>query len=333
MTDTEGHDTPDPIAAEESVQRALRSDVIKRFYSRSDSEGLKQVAFQTGTILISGTLLWYFQDVTVLWTVSLVLHSFLLSFLFMGLHENVHETAFKSSNLSTIFRNIFGFVTFRPPIHYYYYHWAHHRHTGHKLKDPELFNSMADMEIRSVSRYLAYLSAIPFWVDRFATIFRHCFGIYYFGPTEIEYYFKTELSRQRCTNEARIYSLTYASLFLFGYWYQPIGSLLFYYWLLPSVLGQPHLRFYLLAEHQGCVSESSEIFDNTRNTTTFWIYKKLAWYNPYHATHHAWPGVPFHALHEVTALYKDKVKQSKCEPDGDNGYVQFNYEFVSSVAH
>ena len=54
MTDTEGHDTPDPIAAEESVQRALRSDVIKRFYSRSDSEGLKQVAFQTGTILISG---------------------------------------------------------------------------------------------------------------------------------------------------------------------------------------------------------------------------------------------------------------------------------------
>ena len=65
---------------------------------------------------------------------ALLIHGFLLSFLFMGLHENVHGTAFRSTQLSRMFQNLFGFLTFRPPTHYYYYHWAHHRHTGDKNK-------------------------------------------------------------------------------------------------------------------------------------------------------------------------------------------------------
>ena len=64
------------------------------------------------------------------WTAALLFHSFMISFMFMGLHETVHGTAFRSSYLNGIFKIISGFLTLRPPIHYYYYHWAHHRHTG-----------------------------------------------------------------------------------------------------------------------------------------------------------------------------------------------------------
>ena len=108
----------------------------------------------TTSYLIIGIMLTvsrYFQDNSILWTMALLVHSFILSFLFMGLHENVHETAFKSSDLSKMFRNFYGFLTFRPPVHYYYYHWAHHKHTGNKSKDPELFNSMIDMEINGLA--------------------------------------------------------------------------------------------------------------------------------------------------------------------------------------
>ena len=95
-------------------------------------------------------------------------------------------------------------------------------------------------------------------------------------------------------------------------------------------------RFYLLAEHQGCAADSSRIFDNTRNMSTLWLYVRLAWCMPYHATHHAWPGVPFHRLKEATSLYlvsqgDEKGIKSKCTPSGDDGYVLFNYNFIDTL--
>ena len=42
-----------------------------------------------------------------------------------------------------------------------------------------------------------------------------------------------------------------------------------------------------------------------RTTSTWWLYKKLAWYMPYHVEHHAWPNVPFHKLQAAHELVKD----------------------------
>jgi hypothetical protein len=61
-----------------------------------------------------------------------------------------------------------------------------------------------------------------------------------------------------------------------------------YYWLLPSLLGQPFLRFYLIAEHNGCKT-GENMLNNTRTTVTYWWYRRLAWNMPYHAEHHAYP--------------------------------------------
>jgi hypothetical protein len=44
----------------------------------------------------------------------------------------------------------------------------------------------------------------------------------------------------------------------------------------PSVLGQPFLRFYLMAEHRGC-RESANILENTRTTQTNWFIRQMAW--------------------------------------------------------
>eukprot|EP01092_Planopodium_desertum_P003156 TRINITY_DN15417_c0_g1_i1.p1 TRINITY_DN15417_c0_g1~~TRINITY_DN15417_c0_g1_i1.p1 ORF type:complete len:146 (+),score=0.09 TRINITY_DN15417_c0_g1_i1:50-439(+) len=72
----------------------------------------------------------------------------------------------------------------------------------------------------------------------------------------------------------------------------------FTYWLLPSLLGQPFLRFYLLAEHTGCTT-GPNMLSNTRTTNTTWFYRKLAWNMPFHAEHHSFPAVPFYQLDKL----------------------------------
>lgn len=87
----------------------------------------------------------------------------------MPLHESVHSTVFKTKILNEYLAIICGFLTFRPPIYYKLYHFAHHRYTGDIKKDPELQNTILDPSLDSLAGYLLYLSSLPFWFDRFYT--------------------------------------------------------------------------------------------------------------------------------------------------------------------
>jgi fatty acid desaturase len=70
---------------------------------------------------------------------------------------------------------------------------------------------------------------------------------------------------------------------------------LFWFWLLPLAVGQPVLRVLMLAEHSGC-SFSSDGTENTRTTLTNPAVCWLMWNMPFHAEHHLYPSLPFHAL-------------------------------------
>ena len=65
--------------------------------------------------------------------------------------------------------------------------------------------------------------------------------------------------------------------------------------MVPVVLGQPMLRLYLLAEHTGCPMVP-EMLENSRTVHTNAVVRFLAWNMPYHAEHHAYAAIPFHAL-------------------------------------
>lgn len=71
--------------------------------------------------------------------------------------------------------------------------------------------------------------------------------------------------------EARLFLAMYAAVFvsaiLLGY-----GHVLLWCWAVPSVLGQPFLRFYLLAEHTGC-QQGPDMMSNTRTTITHPLYR------------------------------------------------------------
>lgn len=97
---------------------------------------------------------------------------------------------------------------------------------------------------------------------------------------------RSRRAKSEVTLEARVYMLLYASLIAAGTMFPAFGAALMNYWVIPSVMGQPFLRFYLFAEHRGCEDNPSSVLKNTRTMKTNWLYRKLAWEMPYHMEHH-----------------------------------------------
>jgi fatty acid desaturase len=87
------------------------------------------------------------------------------------------------------------------------------------------------------------------------------------------------------------------------------------------VAGQPFLRLYLLAEHIGCAFNDN-MYANTRTTYTNGAVRLLAWQMPFHAEHHAFPAVPFHALSRVNALVQGRIEVSA------PGYLALHRELI-----
>lgn len=114
------------------------------------------------------------------------------------------------------------------------------------------------------------------------------------------------------TREARVYLGVYIALViasvLAGSW------LTLLVWIAPWVVGQVFLRPYLLAEHTGCTS-TRDCLENTRTMLTLALVRLFAWNMPYHAEHHAYPAVPFHALPRLHERVRGRIENL------DPGYI------------
>lgn len=327
-----------PLQSSELLRKLIPFRLVNAMAGkRSDVEGFKQAAFHLGCMIGTGVIIKisfasysaFPSFFTLLLVVlSLFLHGYILSFLFMPLHEFVHMTGFKTPLFNRLGGFITGLASLRPPVHYKLYHFAHHRHTGNKEKDPELADSLLDPEIESVKGYLMYLSSFPFWVNRFSTLARHAF----YGTKSIdpkgEYFIASDVQKEDIVSEAKVFVMIYGLMALASIYYQ--STALLFYWAIPTLIGQPFLRFYLLAEHTGC-QLGTNMMANTRTTKTYDFYRKLAWNMPYHAEHHAWPSVPFHHLPLVHNLLKGaSLEHSGCTPNGGAGYTGVHRGVIAS---
>jgi len=261
---------------------------------------------------------------TILFLIAEIIHAFIMSFLFMPLHEAIHNTAFESTWANKSLAWITGFLTTRFPKYYTIYHFPHHRYTGDLKRDPELLDTLIDMKLKTVYNYVVYLTGIPYWIDKVQTSIQLCQGT-------VNQPWVPERRKGELVSEARFFVSLYIGIAI---WQLLTGSsFALYYWVLPSLLGQPFLRFYLIAEHTGC-KDSLNFFENTRTTYTHWFYRKLAWNMPYHAEHHAYPLVPFHALDQVheLCLKHYNSKTPPCTPSGSNGYISVNKGIVAELS-
>jgi fatty acid desaturase len=224
---------------------------------------------------------------------AMALHGIAMIFLFAPLHECIHRTAFRSRWIDDAVAWACGAILALPPTYFRAFHFAHHRFTQDPTKDPEL----ATPKPTSLPGYLFHVSGLPYWRAQAGVLIRHALG-------RVDDGFIAPSQRGAAIAEARAYILLYVGFAGISALTQ--NSLLVTFWLVPVLLGQPALRLYLLAEHTGC-PEIPDMLANSRTTLTLWPLRALAWNMPHHAEHHAYPGLPFHALPAAHRLMRSKI--------------------------
>ncbi len=284
-----------------SLTRAQRSSLTRR----SDAKGLMHLGGQAGLILLIGALI-AMQGPG--WPLLMLPQGILIIFLFPALHESVHRTAFKSLWLNKLVAAVCGVLLLLPAEWFRYFHIEHHRFTQDPTRDPEL----AARKPATLPQYLWQASGVPIWISHTKTLLKNAAG-------RADDPFLPEHARAAIAGEARGMLLIYAALaagsVLFG------SALLLYVWVLPAVIGQPFLRLYLMAEHDGC-PEVPNIFANTRTTLTNRLVRRLAWNMPFHAEHHAYPAVPFHLLETFHLIARPHLQVTA------PGYLAFHRDYI-----
>lgn len=272
----------------------LERETVRRLSRRSDARGLLQLAVHAGLLTATGLLVSAARGQPWL-APALVLHGTVLCFLFCALHESIHRTAFASRWLNDGVAWICGALLMLPPDYFRLFHFAHHRFTQDRGRDPEL----AVGGPSTLGGYLWRVSGLPYWYDRLTVTLRHAL------TGRVTEAFVPAAKSSLVVREARILWVCYLGVMAASLFFRRADALI--YWVLPAVLGQPLLRLFLLAEHTGCPF-SDEMLANTRTTRSNAAVRLLAWRMPYHAEHHCFPSVPFHALAEVNALIGARVR-------------------------
>jgi fatty acid desaturase len=263
--------------------RLVPNAALKRLYRRSDRAGIARMAAHVGLLVTGGALVWATRDS---WWVApaLLLQGLFVVSLFAAMHECVHYTAFASRRLNEVCAWFAGAGMFYNATYYRHFHMVHHRHTQDPARDPELLLSPPDP---GRIEFLWRATGIPFWILRLSQLASFPFGRFagldFIGPDA-----HAEIVRSSRLQVAMLVGLLVASFAL-------QSTLLVWCWLLPAAVANPLLRLYLMSEHGGC-AHSDDGLANTRSTRCAWPVRFLMWNMPYHAEHHLFPNIPFHAL-------------------------------------
>ena len=266
----------------------LPRDTIRRLSQRSDARGALQLGIHLALLIATALLVWTSRGQVWL-AAALLLHGVVLCFLFCALHECIHRTAFRSRPLNDVVAWLCGALLVLPPGYFRLFHFAHHRYTQNPARDPEL----ALAPPASTAAYCWRVSGLPYWRERLQTSLRHALSGRVSEP------FVPAAGAPAVVREARTLWGGYLAIAAASIYLHSAAALL--YWIVPALLGQPFLRLFLLAEHTGCALDE-DMRANTRTTYSNAALRLLTWRMPYHAEHHSFPSVPFHALPRVNAL-------------------------------
>ena len=276
----------------------LADDVLSALVERSDRKGLAHLALHVPAIAAAGAV--HANALDTAWMLPAAwLYGTALVFLFAPLHETVHYTAFRSRWINRAVSGLCGWLLLLPPRYFRAFHLEHHRYTQDPERDPELAVALPG----TWRAYLWRVSGCQYWISRVRTMLVHASGRVsepYIGPSE----------RVAVVREARLHLASYLAVAVISV---AAGSTaVLWFWAVPVVLGQPMLRLYLLAEHTGCPMVP-DMLANSRTVHTSAVVRFLAWNMPYHAEHHAYAAIPFHALPRAHAALAPYIRE---QPSG-----------------
>jgi fatty acid desaturase len=265
------------------IQRLVPSGELWHLRQRRNRPGLVFLGAHLATLIATGWLLAESQGSG--WLIpATVLHGVVIVHLFAPFHEATHGTAFRSRWLNQAVAWGTGLILSLPPTHFTLEHAAHHKYTQDPVRDPERIPQSS-----SVAGYLIYATALPYFRGTITNLVNHALGSF----TAMEQRFIPPKRCKRVQQEAWIIWSVYAALLILSLALQ--SSAVFWFWLLPRVLGEPVMRLIRMSEHGACPLVP-DMLKNTRTVVTIAPIRWLNWNNAHHAEHHAMPAIPFHAL-------------------------------------
>jgi fatty acid desaturase len=281
----------------------------------SDIEGWTQTASHLTAILFTGTLLaagggriWPGAFAAVF-----VVHGVLLNSLSAGQHELAHGTVFRTAWLNDAFGQLFGFVTVDPFHTDRWAHLAHHREARNPGRDPELIGRPPP----TVAGHVLELIGVTFWRRRLLAILRSALG----RATLAEEWLEPGEARLAVL-EARahlaLWMIVTGASMLAQSW------LAVTLWIGPLLLTSAFRQLRVTGEHTG-LPEAPDVLARARTLEGPPWLRWLMWNTGWHAAHHAYPTVPFHAL---PALHQE-IADRRDPPLVRTGYLQAQREIFA----
>lgn len=283
------------------ILKSLPLDEKKQLISLTNRHGTVQLGGHLGLIGLMAAGQFAFDGV--LGALALTGQGIAMCFLFCAMHEASHGTAFRTKRLNQLVGLGVGFLLFMGPRWFSYFHSAHHRFTHDEARDPELASPKPD----GWRSYVTYLSGAAIWKGAVLTLGRNALWL-------SKEAYVPEAARVLVRREARLMLGAYGLVIGGGLIFMP--SVLFWYWFVPVIVGQPFLRLFLLAEHANCPHEP-DMLANSRTIYTNRLVLFLSWHMSYHSAHHSFPAVPFHKLARFHHHIKAHIRHSA---DGYGGF-------------
>ena len=280
--------------------KLISKDKLRPFLKRNNTSGIIHLCIHLGLILLSGILI-HFSTNIFLKILVMTTHGSFIAFLYAGLHEWIHKSAFKNKRLNESVGYFIGFVLLRSFLNGRYRHMAHHTFTQHPEKDPD----KVDFPSGYID-YLKHVTSFTLWIRIIENLFRHSLG----KTSESEKNYIPESEIKSLIFESRMMSIGYILIIFLSIYFSSTFFLI--YWFIPRILGEPFLRLVRMVEHTG-KDETADMIHNTRTSFPSAFLKFLYWNMPYHIEHHLYASVPFHKLpkfHNLIKPHTDEVESS-----------------------
>ncbi|HEY0295659.1 MAG TPA: fatty acid desaturase [Bordetella sp.] len=285
---------------EKNAPFRLKAQDVMPLSAKSDLPGLLRASGHLGAIVLADMALWHALGTW--WAVPLTfLSGYVVAFLFCVEHETAHQTAFRTRALNYVFGHLASLAILYPYEYYRAFHWDHHRYTQDPARDPELAVPQP-ASLAGIAWACVGMAALTLRVRK---LLEHAAG-------RANEPWVPDNKRALVVLEARCYLLVYALVAVASIATGSLAAL--WLWLLPLLAGQCLMRPYLMSEHVGCLHDPDTLA-NTRTTYTNAVVRFFAWNMPYHAEHHTYPSVPFHALPKLNVLLAGHIANT------EQGYI------------
>jgi len=293
-----------------SIDRQLGKQLMKR----SDRPGLVWFGQWAALLLVTGYLL-HLSDGSAWFIPMLIIHGSAIAVPAYALsHECAHGTAFRTRWINETLFWISSLIYYEEPYYRRYAHARHHTYTWINGFD-------AQMPFETPMTFKGWLletTGIGYFIFITRAMYANALGR--FSDQVREFTPASELPKLQWG--AWIFLLVYlviALAILLG------ADFLFWYLVLPRVLGNPILFLYTIIQHVDMEEDQLDLRRSTRSFRTNAFSRFLYMNMNYHVEHHMYPTIPFHALPALGEAVKNQL------PEPDPGFFLTNYRVLKAI--